>query len=72
MGTVTGRPRAEGWERVMAGADGVLHAASCCSPDAWLTDRRPPWDEGRAEDGGEPEAVTEPVTGRVHVIGTTR
>jgi hypothetical protein len=71
----TGRAKAESWrERVLAGADGVGHAASCCAADAWLTDRREEWDR---HDDHPSEAVT-PSTeatgaeGRVHVVGGRR
>ena len=71
----TGRAKAGSWrERVLAGADGVGHAASCCAADAWLTDRREEWDrrDGDAIQPVEPSAETTGVGGRVHVVGGRR
>ena len=75
MGVEAEAPKGEGWrDRLLAGADGVLHAASCCSPDAWLTDGRPDLEHRRSTGPteAEPEVAIAPTTGRVHVVGTTR
>ena len=76
MGVEADEPKPEGWrDRLLAGADGVLHAASCCSPDAWLTDGRPDLEHRRTVDltaDAEAEVSTAPTTGHVHVVGTTR
>ena len=72
MGTEAERTQAASWrDRVLAGADGVLHAASCCAPDAWLTDRRTPWDP-TDEAADTPEPAGPCTEGRVHVVGRTR
>jgi hypothetical protein len=76
MGREADGPKDERWRnRLLAGADGVLHAASCCSPDAWLTDGRPDLEHRRTvdlTDPPEPEVAAEPPTGGMHVVGTTR
>ena len=55
-------------ERVLDGADGVGHAASCCTPDAWLTDRREEWDRPQ-DHASVPADEVAGVEGRVHVVG---
>ncbi len=76
MGTEAERGKDGSWrDRVLAGADGVLHAASCCSPDAWLADRLMPWEQaGTAAEGAAdtPEPSEPCAEGRVHVVGRAR
>jgi hypothetical protein len=63
----------EGWrDRVMAGADGVVHAASCCAPDAWMTDRREVTHSTSPVVEAEPVSPPSSGSGHVHVVGTTR
>ena len=60
--TVTGLRR---W--ALDGAEGVLRAASACTPEACRSERPEDW---RATEADEP--VDDASTGRVHVVGTTR
>ena len=59
--TVTGLRR---W--ALDGAEGVLRAASACTPEACRSERPEDWTPAKDE-----SAEASP-TGRVHVVGTTR
>jgi hypothetical protein len=66
-GTGTKRLRDVG----LAGARGVLMAATCCDPNGKISDCQELWELGR-EPEPEPTADTEvPAKGRVHVVGST-
>jgi hypothetical protein len=59
--TVTGLRR---W--ALDGAEGVLRAASACTPEACRSERPEDWT------APADEPLDESTTGRVHVVGTTR
>jgi hypothetical protein len=60
--TVTGLSR---W--ALAGAEGVLRAASACTPEACRSERPEDWTATPAD-----EPTEDTSSGRVHVVGTTR
>ncbi len=53
----------------LAGARGVLMAATCCDPNGKISDCQELWELGRDPEPDAGEDTGSPAEGRVHVVG---